>query len=217
MRPSFIPLILPWRKPHSYVCFTIQNLFSPQECQELIDQSESVGYVPALVNLGRGVHRRMDDVRNSHRLIIDDAPLANEILQRIISTKVEPHEKPWFDKFLTFREKLELIDLNGRLRYLRYGPGQYFKPHCDGSYTTTECRGSRSYVTAQLYLSSVSSGGATRIYNELNKSEYVDVHPQPGMVFLFQHNLLHEGRPVDAGLKYVIRTDVMYQKTNAVD
>ena len=44
----------------------------------------------------------------------------------------------------------------------------------------------------------------------MNDEDYVDVVPEPGMVLLFQHNIYHEGALVTGGLKYAMRTDVMY-------
>ena len=40
-----------------------------------------------------------------------------------------------------------------RLRFLRYDPGEYFKPHMDGTYQREN--GDRSYITIQLYLNEV--------------------------------------------------------------
>ena len=42
-----------------------------------------------------------------------------------------------------------------RLRILRYDPGDFFKPHYDGSYRRDN--GERSYITIQLYLNEVKS------------------------------------------------------------
>ncbi|KAJ3054912.1 hypothetical protein HK097_000377 [Rhizophlyctis rosea] len=41
--------------------------------------------------------------------------------------------------------------LNERLRFLRYGPGQYFKKHCDGAYTTPN-NTQTSFITLHMYL-----------------------------------------------------------------
>jgi len=38
--------------------------------------------------------------------------------------------------------------------------------------------------------------------------------PEPGLVLLFQHNMLHEGSALKTGLKYIMRTDVMFQRTS---
>ncbi len=40
-----------------------------------------------------------------------------------------------------------------RLRFLRYDPGEYFKPHMDGSYEREN--GERSLITVHLYLNEV--------------------------------------------------------------
>jgi hypothetical protein len=37
------------------------------------------------------------------------------------------------------------------------------------------------------------------------------VRPEPGKALVFYHYLSHEGAPVTAGRKYVLRTDVMYR------
>ena len=36
------------------------------------------------------------------------------------------------------------------------------------------------------------------------------IGPKRGMALFFRHELLHEGRAVKSGTKYVMRTDVMY-------
>jgi hypothetical protein len=38
------------------------------------------------------------------------------------------------------------------------------------------------------------------------------VKPKQGMGLLFHHPLLHRGDAVAAGRKYVLRTDVMYER-----
>jgi predicted 2-oxoglutarate/Fe(II)-dependent dioxygenase YbiX len=37
------------------------------------------------------------------------------------------------------------------------------------------------------------------------------VRPQAGALLLFRHRLMHRGDPVTAGVKYAIRSDVMYR------
>ena len=36
------------------------------------------------------------------------------------------------------------------------------------------------------------------------------IQPKAGQILIFEHQQLHEGAPVLAGQKYVMRTDVMY-------
>ena len=40
----------------------------------------------------------------------------------------------------------------------------------------------------------------------------VKIQPEPGTVLLFIHEEKHEGLPVTNGVKYVLRTDVIYNK-----
>ena len=56
-------------------------------------------------------------------------------------------------------------------------------------------------------------GGATRFFSVNNLSKFLDVNPKTGSCLVFQHrHLLHSGEEVDAGVKYTMRTDVMYRK-----
>ena len=57
-----------------------------------------------------------------------------------------------------------------------------------------------------LYLDEGFAGGATTFLDW----ERVVV-PRTGAALVFQHFLLHEGSVVEAGVKYVLRTDAMYR------
>jgi hypothetical protein len=40
------------------------------------------------------------------------------------------------------------------------------------------------------------------------------VRPKQGMALLFLHDLYHEGSEVTQGVKYVLRSDIMYRTDN---
>jgi hypothetical protein len=61
----------------------------------------------------------------------------------------------------------------------------------------------RSFLTVILYLNEGYAGGETRFGD-------LAVRPRAGMALLFPHELRHEGAEVTAGVKCVLRTDVMY-------
>lgn len=74
-------------------------------------------------------------------------------------------------------------------------------------------------MTLHLYLNSTGSisdpdslrGGATRFLGA-ESSRYLDVEAKQGRVLVFQHaRLLHSGEKVSSGVKYTMRTDVMYK------
>lgn len=181
---------------HGKFAITVDNVFSPEECKELIALSESKdGYKQALVNIGDGQQASLPDVRNNDRWMTDDVAMAADFFARLI---------PYLPK--TF-EGLPVSCLNERLRFLRYDPGQYFAPHEDGEYTRDD-NSETSRVTVQIYLNdSGLVGGETRFIGPYKDTV---VYPKTGRVLLFQHDILHEGSRVFSGRKYVIRTDVMY-------
>jgi hypothetical protein len=54
-------------------------------------------------------------------------------------------------------------------------------------------------------------GGATP-FHSMDMKRRLDVDPKVGRVLLFQHKgLLHSGDYVTAGVKYTMRTDLMYE------
>ncbi len=54
-------------------------------------------------------------------------------------------------------------------------------------------------------------GGATTFHSS-DMTRRLDVDPKMGRVLLFQHKgLLHSGDYVTGGIKYTMRTDIMYE------
>ena len=87
-------------------------------------------------------------------------------------------------------------------RFYKYQPGEQFKKHRDQSFIRNEIEA--SYFTFMIYLNDNYDGGETT-FNHLT------IHPKQGMGLIFQHDLEHEGAPVIKGIKYVLRTDIMYR------
>lgn len=67
--------------------------------------------------------------------------------------------------------------------------------------------GTESRYTFIFYLNDVLEGGETGFPN----IPY-DVKPKKGNVLAFRHENWHEGKAVTKGVKYLIRSDVMYKK-----
>jgi len=131
-----------------------------------------------------------------------------------------------------------IFRVNPRLSFLRYGPGHYFKPHCDGL-NDLVCKDgtiNKSFVTLHLYLNGSDTifntedssrpkfvklseddshlplkGGATRFWTP-DKKRFLDVAPRVGRVLVFQQRMLvHSGEEVTQGVKYTVRSDFMYE------
>src|ERR1700722_4465880 len=107
---------LPNREDTGKLAFVLLNVFTPEECQEWIQMSEERGYAAALLNYG-AEQVLVTDVRNNDRCMIDDAPMAQKLFERIKSY------------LPTVWNNHQLVGLNERLRFLRYDPRQRFKPH----------------------------------------------------------------------------------------
>lgn len=219
--------------------FVIDNLFTPDDCKQLLDAAESKGeWVAAKLNAGNNREYSDTSYRNSGRILHDDEELAGWILAKLrpYLGNIEFIEDA--NRHVRLRGRgsdkvnrgAQLFKLNERLRFLRYGPGEFFKPHTDGSYATPDKK-EVSYYTLQIYLNGdkeTLQGGATRFwpnfYNVWATSKtatkrqihYVDVESRTGRVLVFEHkDLVHSGEEVTKGVKYSMRTDFMYVEKEA--
>jgi prolyl 4-hydroxylase len=183
--------------------FTIHNLFSISECQAMIARAEAIGFAAATVNLASGA-RVVTGVRNNDRVKFEDTALANDIWQRL--EMLIPKE---LGDWVATR-------MNERFAVYRYTPGQRFHRHQDGTVMTDA--GEESRFTVLIYLNNDCTGGET-IFSEPDRSgsriRFIEntVKPETGMALLFRHELWHEGAEVLEGVKYVLRTDVIYEKS----
>ena len=171
--------------------FTIKDFFASEECERMIFTSEQMGYEEAMIQTGTGM-RMYKDVRNNDRVIFDDSNLAGAIFARA---------KPFLPATIN---EWSLLGLNERFRFYRYEGGQYFKWHKDGSYTRNE--NEASLLTLMIYLNEDYTGGNTAF-------RWETIQPEKGMALVFPHLMLHQGSAVEEGVKYVLRTDVMYKKS----
>ncbi len=170
--------------------FTVNEFLSTEECKQWIQFSEETGYEMAKITIGKEQVLNQS-VRNNERLIYESVELATELWERV--KEFVPSETVYGRKY----------GLNERFRFYKYFPGQQFRLHQDGSFYRNIHEWS-SY-TFMVYLNEKMKGGATRFTN-------CSVQPETGKALIFKHELLHEGCPVLEGVKYVLRTDVMYRR-----
>lgn len=171
---------------------TLDGVFSPEECAALIRRIDAAGPTAAPVTTHQGPVM-MPDIRNNTRVMFDDAPLAAELYRRVAASIPQS------------LSGLHAVGANERIRCYRYEPGQRFAPHFDGAFRRDE--NERSLLTLILYLNEEFTGGATAFLDF-----DVQTTPRTGRVLWFQHKLYHEGCAVTTGVKYVLRSDVMYRK-----
>ena len=185
-----VPVVL--NQKHNLI--TIRGAFTREECAELVAFAENVGFSDAPINTFFGP-TVVPEVRNNTRVMVDDPERASGLWKRL-STSVPTSIGRW-----------NAVGLNERLRFYRYEPGQQFAWHYDGAFERPN--GEWSKLTLMVYLNDDFDGGDT----ELDVDEgHIVVRPETGMVLLFDHPIRHQGAPVLRGRKYVLRTDVMFER-----
>lgn len=171
--------------------WTADDVLSPGECRSLVARIEAGGPAPAPITTGTGFVMR-PDIRNNSRVILDDAPLAAALYDRVL-----PHLPPVLSGW-------NVCGANERFRGYRYEAGQRFALHYDGAFERSASEVSR--LTFLVYLNDDYVGGTTDFPDHQQRIE-----PRTGRALFFQHRILHEGCPVTAGVKYVLRSDIMYR------
>lgn len=193
----------------------LNGVLSTDECKRFISFLESSNrFCPA-----GGVAARNDlitwiapqDVMNElwHRV----APIAMQVLR--ISRERQRVSAP--------------VGLNGVLRCYRNSPGQAYLPHYDqarpravlgddgNSYTWNHKYQSRHSLL--IYLNSSADGayvgGSTTLMPEGLQGLKIKMSPPSGGALLFPHgkhrsSILHAGEEVRSGVKYVVRSDVLF-------
>ena len=175
---------------HTPIIWTIDQFLSPKACEDLIIFSESQGYQEATVSLESGP-KMIKNIRNNYRLLYEDEKLA---------------QKYWKDLEQFCPKSLEdyqVLGLNESFRFYKYESNQRFKRHIDGRFKRNENEESR--ITFMVYLNDDFIGGETQF-------DDISISPKTGMALCFIHEQKHEGCPVTKGAKYVLRSDIMYQK-----
>jgi predicted 2-oxoglutarate/Fe(II)-dependent dioxygenase YbiX len=175
---------------HTEQVWTIDGFFSPEECQHWITLSEQKGYVEAEVGLKEGA-KMMKNIRNNYRLLYNDTALADLCWKRL---KAYCPEKI---------EANVAVGLNEQFRFYKYELDQRFKRHIDGRFKRNDLEESR--ITFMIYLNEGFEGGETAF-------DGLSIKPKTGTALCFIHEIKHEGSAVKNGIKYVLRSDVMYRR-----
>ncbi|KAI9038981.1 uncharacterized protein KD926_010083 [Aspergillus affinis] len=167
---------------------TVDDLLTADECRDLLRLAEdstvqankeltAPTWDRAMVNAGNGQQAMSIDTRNCGRILWDTPEIADRLLRRL---------RPFFTEcrietirnqpLVTGRgpakrgETFELSRLNGRIRFLRYEGGEYFRPHWDGNYVT-EDGGEMSLFTVHLYLNGTGEQDMEELERRIEESE----------------------------------------------
>ncbi|WP_294301255.1 2OG-Fe(II) oxygenase [uncultured Chryseobacterium sp.] len=171
--------------------FLIENFLTNEECDHYIELTKDQVFEEAKINMqGRQVMSK--GIRNNDRLMVFDNKLAENLFQKVVGFLPQIHEN------------YKVTGFNEMFRIYKYSPGQRFKMHRDGSYIRNEHE--KSFYTFLIYLNDDFEGGETEFEGLFT------VAPKKGSALVFHHPLRHEGKTLISGLKYVLRTDIMYTR-----
>ena len=219
---------------HPGSVFLVRNFFDTAECGRWIDHAESeIGFEtvshPATTEVA---HRRCGRIQREDWNVADGLydrmrPVVDEVAGRIsvARSRAAKYYRP--------------VGCNGNIRLYKYEKGMSFGRHYDGSNPIPRYPGwGNTEITVLVYLSSC-EGGATRFYppqssagsggggkgkrrreNSAENKGGIAFVPEAGSILLHVHGdqcLAHEADPVERGVKYVLRTDVVYGTGRGMD
>jgi 2OG-Fe(II) oxygenase superfamily len=174
---------------HNAEVFTLDGFLTADECQSLIDLAEDVGFESAGVRMPEG-QVAMPLVRNNERCLVE-----SKLWVDLIWNRLSGLDLPNVDSEVPY-------GLPKDLRFYKYSPGQRFKRHKDGPWKEN---GRTSKLTLLVYLNEEFVGGTTDFLD-------VKIEASVGKLLLFVHPIWHEGTIVTGGIKYVLRSDVLYEQ-----
>jgi len=188
--------------PHcvKHLVFEVPNFRNSDFCARIIGRADEIGFDAATINTEHGTCFA-HDIRNNDRVTFDDPNLAKELwnkAQSLFSNPFKGHRA---------------AGLNERFRVYRYGPGQLFDWHQDGEFIDSS--GLRSMFTMMVYLNEGCEGGGTSFADVFSPHVFDDftISPKIGKALFFYHPISHRGDAIISGEKFVLRTDVMFEKT----
>ncbi|KAI0082759.1 hypothetical protein K474DRAFT_1585268 [Panus rudis PR-1116 ss-1] len=191
----------------------IDDFFTLEECKAYIRFIESL---PLELTPPK---KRGEAERVNHRISITSVDFARDL-----HAVLAPHLPTTFPYPASVRKRDGTQNrvphsLNSNIRMYKYTPGQHFGPHYDDSVRDLQT-GAKSEWTLLIYLSGLEDGvrgGETVFYRDQRGKarEVISAPLTRGTALLHRHGnecLLHEGSPVLSGVKYILRSDLMFMQ-----
>ncbi|MBC3873371.1 2OG-Fe(II) oxygenase [Undibacterium flavidum] len=169
--------------------FEIDAFLPVEECDSLIALSEAIGFKQADVQTLSG-RQLLTNIRNNERVDYLSNTLAKVYWQKIAELN------------LPICEGKNAIGISSNFRFYKYQLGQKFSMHRDGRQSIGE---NETLYTLLVYLNEDCIGGET-FFREGN----LKVLLKKGLAIIFEHSLWHQGVDVKSGVKYVLRSDIVY-------
>jgi len=186
----------------------VPQFLSSETCSRYVD------YFATLPLVKPGPPGRNEATRTNSRLAVEDAEFAKRLFTQ---TGLQDLVKGWEVK--VGKRSLMVRGPHSKIRIYRYDEGTFFGKHYDES-TRDSGTGFVSYWTLLIYLTGSEDGvmgGETVFYlsgERKGQEKEVVVDIERGLALLHRHGgsdcLLHEGRTVTKGVKWVLRSDLVF-------
>lgn len=203
----------------------LHGVLSEEHCNKLISEAEACGF-----SFWDGDNENpRTDFRNAHTVEVTSEAIAQSIWERMSEffPDTELINEEEYDRWERDIEgEWFPTGLNPTLLFGRYKSGGHFAPHTDGNTIIdfnhrslrsviiylSDCKGGETAMQTDEQLTNLSLDDEGR-YAGSADFEVAKVSPAPGRVLTFFQNIVHEGRPpTDGTVKYIIRTDIMYER-----
>ncbi len=188
-------------------CLLIKGAFGIDFCDELIAQKKAT--------FKKAKTHYPTSYRNNERQLLESNSLSTQLFEEIRNYIPEKIKIEGISK----RESgtWKLFGINARMRICRYLPNQYFNKHLDGVHYDSEVK--QSKLTFMIYLNGSEDfdGGRTLFFNSKEDDSVIANYvPEKGDLMIFDHNLWHSGELVLNGEKYILRSDIVYEKIDGI-
>ncbi len=172
------------------VIIEIDNFLSEEECDSLLNDRIS--------KFDLAISHYPQYYRNNSRLVEDNLSLSTDLFKKVSSLDID--------------ELKPAVRLNEKLRFCAYKRGQEFTKHKDGVYYPSDDQA--SCLTFLLYLNNSEEfvGGETNFFSTKSTNEcMLKILPKKGKLVVFDHTIWHNGGKVEKGVKYILRSDFIFE------
>lgn len=185
----------------------VPNLFTTSLCKSYLSFLSTLP-----LNTTPGKPKRGEALRVNDRFQIEDPVFADKLFK---DTAIQELVASYRDQDIWGGE---VLGLNSNIRIYRYRQGQFFDQHYDESNKVIGPGGiaGKTTWTLLIYLTNC-DGGETAFYPEAASKrdkppDPIMVNPQTGSALFHRHFpecLLHEGKEVMSGEKWILRSDLV--------
>lgn len=214
----------------------VDGILTETECTQLIASIDASPQLSFWSNKGRE-HEETRRYRNVDTVEVEYQRLTDALTVRLRSVLSLANDTVAEDDSRELAGEWEYSGLNHDCLFSRYPSGGSFAPHTDGSAIHTFDR--RSFYSVIIYLNTLTEGcgGGTRFYSGVEALQRLqprmyseqqswtsdpalvltEVPPVAGRMLIFKQHLVHEGiPPIEGNRKYIIRSDLMYDRSPPV-